>query len=376
MRTPHLLALAASALVLTALGCPSEPKPSAEPPKTEAPAQPASQPASQPGQAAMPANHPTSTTPITLEQLFEMPKIDGPHVAEVGADKVTQDELGAKLRELQLQLSVAGVPPGTTREKILQAALDQLVERKLMKQLAEEMKVKPDPKRIAAFLKSIDDRIKADPKFGVFLASAGNTPEQRRRDGEHIARVEAVQLALRGRIQARTATTVEAYYEKRKADFMLRGGTEAWRIVIRAPSTMVQRDRDIAKVRALEIHKKVSEKPAEFENLARIHSEGGKGNEGGYIGFVPNGGMDPDLDKVLHAAKAGSILPLVEDARGFYIYKVGGKREGRQGTLEEVRDEIFNRLYRGIATREINKEISRLSSKRQVKVHIPELTSQ
>lgn len=377
MRTSHAYLLGAALVAVGALGCPNNPSaPPAEPATTASQgASAASQPAAAASQPVdgKPAHHPTSTTPMSLDALFAMPKIDGPYVAEVAGEKIPKDRLESKLRELQLQLTVAGIPKGTSRRKVLQAAVDQLVERALMKQVAAELKVKPDPKAVDAFVDGLETKMAAEPAFKAFLENAGNTAAQRRRDGEHAATMQAIHAALRTRIQARTATTVEAHYEKRKADFLERGGTEAWRIVLAAPSSMVQRDRDIAKVKALQIHDKAKKNPDDFENLARLHSEGGKSGAGGYIGFVPKGALDPSLDAALHAAAPGTILPLIEDPRAFYIYKAGKKRKDRQRTLEESREEIFERLYRGVARREISKEVQKLNNKRQVTINVPEL---
>jgi hypothetical protein len=364
---PQLLAATGLAW-LTAAGCPA-PEAPPEPPKTVAEA-PASQPAS--GPSSLPAGHSTSTTPVSLEALFRVPEVPGGVAIKVGDTPIGVDVLETRLRTLQVQITGVGDVSNITRKEVLKAAVDQLVEEQLLPRVAADLGVKPDPKIAEGWLADMEKRIAEDPAFAAFLSRAGNTLEQRKKDAAQSALVFAIQDHLEAGMRARTATTVAAYYERRKDDFKVHPGVEAWRIVVRAPATMVQRDRDAARARAERVFAEAKKKDTNFENLARLHSEGGKGPQGGYLGFVAPGTLEKELEAALFAARPGTVLPLREDAAGFTIYKVGKRREGGVRPLAEVKDEIFSRLYKSLMRREIAKEMHKLKQKHEVQILIPE----
>ena len=135
----------------------------------------------------------------------------------------------------------------------------------------------------------------------------------------------------------------------------------------------MQRDRDIARARAEDLRKRALKAPDNFTNLAISHSEGGKASDGGYIGFVAKGTVDPRLESQLFEAKANSILPLWEDASGFFVYKVGRRREDRQATFEDVADFILDRVYRKTISERIDAELTTLRDEQDVKIMLPEL---
>lgn len=320
----------------------------------------------------MPAGHSTSTAPVTLQDLFRMPETPTDVVIRVGDDPVTRAEFEQRLRVLQIQLTAAGVPRDLQRRKVLQSAVEQIVEERLMARIADQMGVTVDPRAVRAWVGELEKRMNADKAFAAFLERAGNTAEQRQKDGHYAVLVDGIHNKLSEELKTKTATTVTAYYERRKTDFTERAGRETWRIFIRAPSTMVQRDLDIAKSKAERIQAEAAKSPEAFERLARQHSEGGKGHDGGYIGFVSKGTFAPALEQTLMAAKNG-VLPLHQDASGFFIYKVGRIRKEHVKPFAEVKELIFKKLFRKLVRQEIDRQIAQLKSKFKVEVNIPEL---
>jgi parvulin-like peptidyl-prolyl isomerase len=357
-------------------GCPKEGGPPDQPKvedKAAQPATPSSQPSSQPG--SMPKEHNTSTVPVTLQDLFKMPQTPDDVVIKVGATELRRGDLEAKLRELQIQLGAVGLPAQITRKEVLSAAVEQLIEIELRRQFAKELGVKVDPKEVAAWVKNEEEKMERDPAYKAFLAQAGNTHEQRMRDGEILLLGDGVLAKLTEDLRTRTSTTLKAYYERNKKDFIEREGVEVWRIFVKAPAGIAERDRDVAKSRAEEIYKEASKHPDRFETIAMTRSEGGSVANKGYIGYVSRGTLAKDIEDKIFAAKTGAVLPLHEDASGFYIYKTGKHRGERARSYEEVKDEIFARLYRPMLNEQLDKELKKLRDKREIKVLIPELNS-
>lgn len=320
----------------------------------------------------MPADHTTSTTPVSLEDLFKMPETPKV-VLKVGTSEIKRETLENKLRQMQLQLSAAGIPPGTTRHEVLKGAVDQLVEYEFTMLMAKELGAKVDKKAVDAWVKDLEDRMEAEPAFKALLLRAGNTREQREMDARFMVTAEAVTQKLLERLRTKTSTTLRAYYDSHQKDFTVNEGTEMWRIHLKAPMGMAQKDRDTSRLRAQDILKKAQKNPKDFENLARHHSEGGNASTGGYLGYVGRGTFAPDLEAQLFSAKPNTVLPLYEDPSGFYIYKVGKSRPQSVKKYEEVEPQIFEIFVRGFLHKEVEKERKRIQAATPIQVFVPEL---
>lgn len=321
----------------------------------------------------MPSDHSTSSTAASLDDLFKMPDTPTDVVLEVGSRKVSRAAMEQTLRQTQIQLSATGVPTGLDRRRILKGAVDQLVDDELREVLAEELGVKADREFEKRWIADLEARMEAQPSFKVFLLRAGKDRAQREQDAHRAAVMDAIVQKIKAQVKAESEAEAKDYYARHLADFAERAGVQVWRIFVKAPRGMVQRDRDIARARAEDLLAKAKKDPKNFTNLAISYSEGGKAAEGGGLGWVSPGTLAEDLDKQIQSAKPNTILPLWEDAVGFYIYKVGTRREARQRPFEEVADEILEKVYRRTITKKVDAELERLKAAQPVKVHIPEL---
>lgn len=351
-------------------GCPSPPSAPVGSPTDSGPAsQPASSASSK---AAMPEGHDTSTRAVTLDDVFKLPETPEV-VAKVNDRAITRAMLEERLRQAQVQVSATGVSMKLTRYQALRDSIDGLVDRELQRALAAKLGVTVDPKAVDAWLVDLEERIKTTPSFRAFLLRAGKDEAARRRDAEQAVEMDTIVLAIRAQVEKETEIEAKQYYDQNSKQYLEREGRETWRIFIKAPKGMIQRDRDVARARAEELHGKAKKDPKSFESLAISFSEGGNATQGGFIGWLGRGTLVPELEAQIYAAKPNTILPLYEDAGGFYIYKVGQARKERQLPFEEVKGQIMDQVYRTTIQRRIDTEIEALRKAQQVQIFIPEL---
>ena len=360
-----------SFVVLAAVACAKEAEtPPAAPPAEQAAA---SQPASGPASASsLPADHSTSSAAVDLGTLFKMPQV-GDVVLTVGTERVKKGELEQALRALQVEVDAAGAPGDLSRFEVLRSAVDRLAERARRRLLADELGVQLDDARVKAWLHDLELRMEANPSFKVFLMRAGKDADARKQDAENTVLWQQVQDQVLQQVLKESESLARTYYDKNQAQFTEREGVEAWRILIKAPRSMVQRDRDIAKSRAEKVYATAVKAPANFENLARHHSEGGKGPHGGFIGWVPRGALSPDLEKQLFAAKPNTILPMVEVPIGYYIYKAGRKRNERIVPFDAVKEDILRKVFPARVSKKVEEHMKRLEDRFPAESEIPEL---
>lgn len=357
--------------VSTALsfGCPKE-EAAAPPPETAA----AEQPEVPSSASSLPAEHDTSSTAVGLAALFAMPKLsgDGTVAAKVNGEPIPASALENRLRNVQVQLKASGLPQGLSRYDILDGALDDLIDRKLEDVLAKKLDVKVDPKEVDLFLADLEMRMKQNPAFETFLLQAGKDAEQRKIDANEAVLRRGIVREIKKDVEKDIETAAKDYYDRHPRDYTLRGGVQTWRIMIKAPRGMEQRARDAARARAEQIHAKAKKAPDEFENLARTHSEGGKRNEGGFIGYVGTKQYNEAFEKAVYAGKPGEVIPLYEDARGFQIVKVGERRKERVVPFSEVKEEIAANVFGSVVRKELRKRLDELRAKQEVEILIPE----
>ncbi len=362
LRVASLLLAAAAAGVAA---CSRDPAPSSD--------APASQPSSQP--SSLPAGHSTSTTAMDLDGLFRPPESLPEVVATVDGQPVSRSAFEQELRQLQLELAAAGVPSGLKRSEVLQSALNRCSDRILQSLLAAELEVSVNPDRVKAWLDGLELRIGADPAFAAFLLRAGKDAEQRQKDAKNAVEFEAIVDALRDEVAESLEDKARDYYDRHPQDHVERAGIEVWRIFLKAPRGMVQRDRDLVRARAEDVLEKAKADPERFETLARNVSDGGKANSGGYLGFVPEGVFPAALYEQIQAAKPGEVLDMWEDAVGFTVHKVGKSRKERIIPFEEAQPKIVEVLFGPTVQREVEARLEALRAKRPVEIQAPSLRS-
>ena len=97
-----------------------------------------------------------------------------------------------------------------------------------------------------------------------------------------------------------------------------------------------------------------------FADVARRHSEDGVAAEGGDLGWVNRGQLDPEFEKTAFAVPAGVMSGIVSSPFGYHIIFVDDKKPAGPRPYEEVRRDIREHLL-GQKQAEIMSAVSRLT---------------
>lgn len=81
-----------------------------------------------------------------------------------------------------------------------------------------------------------------------------------------------------------------------------------------------------------------------FEEVAKEKSESPDAQQGGEMGYLKKGDLEPDLEKVLFDLAPGKFSDIVETGYGFHIFLVEEHIDPRLKELGEVKGEISSRL--------------------------------
>ncbi|MEE4119236.1 MAG: peptidylprolyl isomerase [Paracoccaceae bacterium] len=83
---------------------------------------------------------------------------------------------------------------------------------------------------------------------------------------------------------------------------------------------------------------------ANFAELAREHSTGPSGPDGGALGWFGAGMMVPEFEEAVMALEAGEVSPPVQTQFGWHVVRLNETRMAEAPPLEEVRGEIAEEL--------------------------------
>lgn len=254
-------------------------------------------------------------------------------VAKVNGDIVTQSEFEA--RQLAA-VQAARIPTDQVETylrqnnaRILQEAVDDL----LITQRAADLGIKLRPE----YVQDVIDGIKKENN----IADEAELRRQLRREGMSLDDLKRniERSVLRRQVLAReleskvTITDAEARaeYEQHKAEYAKSAAVHLQEIVM--PES-AQAEEVVRRARGGE----------DFSALARSLSTAATRANGGELGRVLAGDMNPELAKVVSALPAGGVSDPIRTDSGFRIIRVVSKEEASSTPFEETKDDITKRL--------------------------------
>lgn len=83
---------------------------------------------------------------------------------------------------------------------------------------------------------------------------------------------------------------------------------------------------------------------ADFETLAKEHSTGPSGPNGGALGWFGLGMMVPEFEQAVVALEAGAISGPVQTQFGWHVIKLNETRLAEAPTLDQMREELTNEI--------------------------------
>ena len=148
--------------------------------------------------------------------------------------------------------------------------------------------------------------------------------------------------AYRSKVEL-TDEEIREYYDTNEGEFVTPKTVEARHILFKVADGAAEADVETARQKAEEVLK-LAREGKDFAELAKKHSEGPSGPNGGYLGtFKEEDMVKPFSDKAF-AMQAGEISDPVRTRFGWHIIKVEKVNEGSTRTFEEARKGIRAKL--------------------------------
>lgn len=147
---------------------------------------------------------------------------------------------------------------------------------------------------------------------------------------------------------------VRKHYESRRSEFEVKETRHASHILIGVDAGAGEAAREKARARAEELYRRLQNRPSDFAELAKRHSQDpGSAAKGGDLGAISRGMMKeaPEFEEALFRLKPGEISPPVQSRFGFHIIQLTALHPARVRPFEEVRAQIEKELLKQLAGR-------------------------
>jgi peptidyl-prolyl cis-trans isomerase D len=132
---------------------------------------------------------------------------------------------------------------------------------------------------------------------------------------------------------------VKQFYNANKEKFQGDEQRQASHILIGFGINATEKDKEVAKAKALDVLAQVKKNPKNFEALAKKYSQDPSAEKGGDLGSFGRGAMVKPFEDAVYAMKVGQISDLVETEFGYHIIKLNGIT-GQAPSFEEAAPKI------------------------------------
>ncbi len=272
--------------------------------------------------------------------------------AVVDEDIILESEINYGISTLLLERKIA-YPTSELLSELRQQVLEAFIIQKiLLARAVEETLLVEDrvvdrelERRLEALIQQVGSEQKLTEYYGRPLRQIKREMRQAVRDGLLIDRLKMQRLNA---VHVRRGEVIEFYREFQEALPKLPERVDLSHILLRIePSDDACRQ---ARERTDQIHRLLMA-GADFDSLARTHSEDPTAENGGRIGFTNRNDLVPEYEEVAYRLSSGEISEVIQTRYGFHIIRLierQGERISTQHILIKLTptDEDRNRVYR------------------------------
>jgi len=271
--------------------------------------------------------------------------------------KVGQRQLSLSQFERDLQSSYPDLDnlPQKDRKLLEKQLVNRLVERELILGEAERLGVRLTPDEM--------DQAQADlrgsyrnEEFSQALKTAGQTLESWSAALKLRLLTEKVSKAVLLSLKPVSPEEIEEYYRSHREEF-------------RRPAELRARQMLLGRIEDAELILQRLRDGENFAALAREFSLSPDREDGGDLGYFSQGQLPPEFDEVLFQLPTGRFSDPVESPYGIHLFLVEHRRKAGIRSLQEVQDEISNKLSQEREEDAFQNWLENLREKTQVKIN-------
>ncbi len=232
------------------------------------------------------------------------------------------------------------------REQLRQAALDSLINKKLIAQKVKELDIKVSDEEVRQAIEDVKktNNITEENLRAALAARGISFDEYKVQLKEQLERLRLISLEVRSKIQV-TEKEIQDYYNAHAGNYQVDEAFHARQIFFSIPANASE-DQQKKIVDKAEKVLREAKAGGDFAELAKKYSDDPSGKEGGDLGFLKKGELLPAFEKALSTMKAGEVSGLVRTSAGIHIIKLVELREGKKQSFDSAKREVEDQLYK------------------------------
>ena len=249
--------------------------------------------------------------------------------------------------------------------------LESMIKRELLFQDSRRTGIKPDEGAITKEIAALRQQFASESEYRNELARRNVSEEALR---SQLARNSALQQYLDRQFAAKVSVTdaeMVAYYESHLDMFKQQLQARVSHILVQVDPAWNDARKREARRKADEILKNLK-KGQDFAALAREQSDGPTRTNGGDLGYIRTGQLEPELDRAVFGLKAGEVSDVVETGYGYHLFKVSDRKPATVLAYDAVKEQILQHLVQEKAKQNADLHAKGLREKASVEILLRE----
>ncbi len=229
-------------------------------------------------------------------------------------------------------------------EKVRQAReeyLKKVIEDRLILSEAKRKQVIVKDPEVDDMMSDVRNKFPSRELFAQSIEDQGLTEKKLwNRFRDQIMMQKLVGYEVRSKVSVSPGEVTE-YYKAHPEEFKQGDRVKLQQILIRLGARTDEEAKAFAQKIIAELR---AGKP--FEEMAKTYSEGSEAKDGGEMGWIEKGQLMGQIDEKVFALKAGEITEPIQSTLGYHIFKLTERQALGTRSLEEVRDQIQEILFK------------------------------
>ncbi len=274
----------------------------------------------------------TAATASVLDRIVAVVEAQTVSKEQVKPRIITQSEVDEIAEPVLKKLRRSG--EAVDPEKIRKRALDELINRTLRDQKAEQMGIKAEESDILALFSQVERNNKLPPgTLPQALASQGISVEKYRQSlRDKIIRTRLINRLIRPQVRV----------TDEEVDLLLKGAGAGGEEEIHLGQILLHVEATTPPVQVQSIRRKAQRLAGQLQSGTSLSSLAGQfsndpsGLSGGDMGWFKRGQLQPELGKVVFDLEKGAIAGPIRSPQGFHIFQVLDRRRAQSESKVDV----------------------------------------
>ncbi len=263
---------------------------------------------------------------------------------------------------------------GPDREKALgetkTTLLNRMIDNLLMEQESRKTGITVRSEEVTDAIKDMHKQRKISPdEFRKTLQREGMTLDAYRKDiGDQLVRLKLIRRDIKSKV-AVTDEEIGEYYRKHREDYDGKEAVRIKQILLLLPKEENPAAKEKLHVGADAIHKRLLNGEP-FELLSAKFSQGPAAAEGGDIGYIEKGMIHSEVEDAAFSLPLNQISGVIESPVGFHIIQVVDRRGAGLKAIENVREEIRDKIDREKMEKKFGEWLVELRKKSHIEIKL------